>query len=79
MLTSEFDLDIDTGRKVELHERVHRLRCRVDNIENPAMGTDLKLFARFLVDVRRAQHVNFSIVVGKGIGPRTWRRSAWPC
>ena len=68
---SELDLDIDAGGEVELHQRVHGLRRRVDDVEHPLMRADFELLARLLVDVRRAQTVNFSILVGSGIGPRT--------
>src|SRR5579883_2948388 len=53
---SELDLDIDAGGEVELHQRVHRLRRRIDDIEHPLMRADLELLARLLVDMRRAQH-----------------------
>ena len=50
----ELDLDIDAGGEVELHQRVHGLRRRIDDVEHPLMGADLELLARLLVDVRRA-------------------------
>src|SRR5262245_28368726 len=53
-LGAELDLDVDAGGEVELHQRVHRLRSRVDDVEDAPMGTDLELLARLLVDVRRA-------------------------
>src|SRR5690625_7576503 len=56
MPSSELDLDIDTGGKVELHQRVHRLRCRVDDIEQPLMRADLELLPAFLVHMRATQH-----------------------
>src|SRR5579862_1994711 len=56
---SELDLDIDAGREIELHQRVHGLRRRVDDIEHPLMRADFELFARFLIDVRRAQDREF--------------------
>src|ERR1700730_4069823 len=30
---SELDLDVDAGGEIELHQRVHRLRRRIDDIE----------------------------------------------
>src|SRR5215467_6605186 len=51
---SELDLDIDAGGEVELHQRVHRLRRRIDDVEHALVGADLELLARLLVDVRRA-------------------------
>src|SRR6516164_7978765 len=53
---SEFDLDIDAGSEIELHQSVDGLRSRVDNVEHPLVGADLELLARLLVDVRRTQH-----------------------
>src|SRR6202035_878696 len=52
----ELDLDIDASGEVELHQRIDGLRRRVDDVENPLMGADLELLARFLVDMGRAQH-----------------------
>src|SRR5690625_7598053 len=56
MPSSELDLDIDTGGEVELHQRVHRLRRRVDDIEQPLMRADLELLPAFLVHVGATQH-----------------------
>src|ERR1019366_3891506 len=44
------------GRHFELHERVHRLLRRLENIETALMGADLKLLSRLLVHVRGTQH-----------------------
>src|SRR6185503_15085240 len=53
---SELDLDIDASGEVELHQRVHGLRRRIDDVEEALMGAHLELFAALLVDVRRAVH-----------------------
>src|SRR5215510_9105215 len=53
---SELDLDVDAGGEIELHQRIHRLRRRVDDIEQPLVGAHLELLAALLVDVRRAVH-----------------------
>src|SRR6266850_7945578 len=53
----DLDLYIDSGRQIELHERVHGLVRRVDDVHQPQMRADLQLVARRLVDVRRAQQV----------------------
>src|ERR1700716_1297457 len=50
---SELDLDVDTRGKIELHQRVHRLRRRIDDIEQPLVCAHLELLAALLVDVRR--------------------------
>src|SRR3989441_3717051 len=57
MLFSErLDLHIDAGRQIELHQRVHRLRRRLEDVDEPLVRADLELLARLLVDVRRPQH-----------------------
>src|SRR4029077_7857619 len=49
-------LDIDAGGEIELHQRVYRLRRRIDDVEHALVGPDLELLARLLVDMRRTQH-----------------------
>src|SRR5690606_9408734 len=44
------DLGIDARRQIELHQRIHRLRRRIENIHEPLVGANLELLARFLVD-----------------------------
>src|ERR1700760_2894053 len=51
--SSQLDLDIDTGRQIELHQRVDGLRRRIDNVEQALVGPHLELLAALLVDVRR--------------------------
>src|SRR5882672_8364516 len=53
---SELDLDVDAGGEIELHQRVHRLRRRIDDVEEALVGAHLELLAALLVDVRRAVH-----------------------
>src|SRR5258708_28854986 len=50
----KLDLDVHAGGEVELHQRVQRLRRRVDDVEQAAMSPDLNLLAALLVDVRAA-------------------------
>src|SRR5579859_5039292 len=52
--SSELDLDVDAGGKVEAHQRVHRLRRRVDDVDQPLVRPHLEVLARVLVLVRRA-------------------------
>src|SRR5579862_425718 len=57
MLASEgFDFNIHAGRKIELHERVNRIGCGLENVDQALVGTHFELLARFFVDVRRAQN-----------------------
>src|SRR4051812_37247303 len=53
-LTSELDLDVDTGRQVEAHERVDGLRRGVDDVDETLVGAHLEVLAAVLVLVRRA-------------------------
>src|SRR6185295_13423278 len=53
----DLDLHVDSGGKIELHERIDRLVRRVDDVHQSQMRADLELVARRLVDVRRAQQV----------------------
>src|SRR5215467_6866909 len=50
---SELDLDVDAGCQIKLHQRVHRLRRRIDDVEQALVGAHLELLAALLVDVRR--------------------------
>src|SRR3972149_8174673 len=51
------DLHVHAGRQIELHQRIHRLVGRIDDVHQPEMGPDLELLARGLVGMRRAQQV----------------------
>src|ERR1700686_4179180 len=55
----QLDLDVDAGGEVELHQRVHGLRRRIDDVQEALMGAHLELFAALLVDMRRAVHREF--------------------
>ena len=50
----ELDLDIDTSRQVETHERVDGVGRRVEDVDEALVRAHLELLARVLVDVRRA-------------------------
>src|ERR1700687_4925406 len=54
--SSELDLDVDAGGEVELHQRVHRLRRRIDDVQKALMSAHLELLAALLVDVWRTVH-----------------------
>src|SRR6185312_6537486 len=51
--------DVDAGGEVELHQRVHGLRSRIDDVQEALVRAHLELFAALLVDVRRAVHRKF--------------------
>jgi len=42
-LTERLDLDVDTGRKIEFHECVDGLGCRLEDIDQPLVRPNLKL------------------------------------
>src|SRR5215472_17675862 len=50
----QFDLDVNAGGEVELHQRVYRLRRWIDDVQETLVRAHLELFAALLVDVRRA-------------------------
>src|SRR6266702_8831260 len=50
---SELDLDVDAGGKIELHQHVHRLRRRIDDVEQALVGAHPELLAALRVDMRR--------------------------
>src|SRR5438105_15811485 len=52
----ELDLDVHAGGEIELHQRIHRLRRRIDDIEQALVRAHFELLAAFLVDVRRSVH-----------------------
>ena len=52
----QLDLDVDAGGKIELHERVYRLRRGIDDVEKALIRANFELFTRFFIDVRRAVH-----------------------
>src|SRR4029077_2685931 len=53
---SELDLDVDAGRQLEPHERVDRLRRRVNDVDEALVRPHLEVLAAVLVLVRRADH-----------------------
>src|SRR6185312_7767218 len=55
-LTERLNLHIHSRRKIKLHQRIHRLRRRVENVQQTLMRADLELLSRLLVHVRRTQH-----------------------
>ena len=48
----QFDLDVDAGGEIELHQRIDGLVGRIDDIHQALVGADFVLIARILVDVR---------------------------
>src|SRR5277367_598644 len=55
-VTECFDFHVHAWRKIELHQRVDRVRCRLEDIDQTLVRAHLELLARFFVDVRRPQH-----------------------
>lgn len=51
----QLDLNIDTCGQVEFHQGVDRLRGRLINVDNAAVGAGFKMFAGILIDVRGAK------------------------
>src|SRR3954454_18090506 len=53
-MTSLLDVHVDRGRQIDAHERVHRLRCGIENVDEPLVRAHLEVLAAVLVLVRRA-------------------------
>src|SRR3954454_10978519 len=66
----QLDLDVDTSRQVESHERVDRLRGRVDDVDQSLVRAHLEVLARVLVLVRRADHAVAVDLSGQRHRPR---------
>src|SRR5450755_2953425 len=49
----QLDLDVYAGRKIKLHERIHRLVGGVQYVHQPLVRAQLKLIARVLIAMRR--------------------------
>src|SRR5688500_8379208 len=58
-LLVQLELNVDTGGKLELHERIDRLIRRVDDVHDAFVRAQLELVARVLVTVRRYQQREF--------------------
>src|SRR5436190_5389140 len=76
----DLDLDVDTGRKIQLGQRVDRLRTRVEDVDHTLVRLQLELLARLLVDVRGTEDRPSLCLGGKRNGtrhlrPRLLRRS----
>src|SRR3984893_1393787 len=55
-MSKSLDFYVHAWRKIEFHERVHRVRRGLENIDQALVRAHFELLTRFLVHVRRAQH-----------------------
>src|SRR6266550_1806842 len=51
---SLLDVHVDAGRQVDAHQRVDRLRRRVEDVDEPLVRAHLEVLSAVLVLVRRA-------------------------
>lgn len=65
----ELNLYIYTGSKVELHQSINGLGCRLNDIEQPFIRPHFELLARLFVNVRSAVYGELLFV------RRQWNRS----
>src|SRR5439155_13211652 len=63
---SQFDLDVDAGRKVESHQRVDGLRGRRVDVDQPLVRAHLEVLPRVLVLERTADHAVDVLLGGQG-------------
>src|SRR6266550_5419198 len=68
-----FDLHVHTSGQIEFCERVHRLRARIEDVDQALVRLELELLAALLVDVRAAQHRPQLPLGGQRDGPRHLR------
>src|SRR5918911_1663846 len=73
---SGFDLDVDTGRQVESHERVDRLRRRRVDVDQTLVRAHLEMLPRVLVLERAADHAVDVLLGGQRHGPGDGRAGA---
>src|SRR6202790_390423 len=50
------DFHVHTRRQIEFHQCVDRVRCGLENVDEPLVRAHLELLASLLVHVRRTQH-----------------------
>src|SRR5439155_23804029 len=50
----QLNFHVHAGRQVQLHQRIHRLRRRFHDIQQPLVSPDLELLTGLLVDMRGA-------------------------
>src|ERR1700676_4568047 len=55
-MSKRLDFHVYAWRKIEFHQRIHRVRCGLENIDQALVRAHFELLTRFLVHVRRAQH-----------------------
>src|SRR6185295_1278212 len=50
------NLNVHARGQIQLHQRINRLRRRIENVHQPLVRANFELLARLLIDVRRTQH-----------------------
>ncbi len=72
LLLESLDFYVHTCRKIELHQRVHRLLRGLEDVDQPLVRADLERLSRDFLSTcgeRSTQYLFFT--VGNGIGPAT--------
>src|SRR5687767_4345009 len=71
-MSSELDLDVDAGRKIEPHQGVDRFRGRAVDVDQALVRAHLEVLARVLVLERTADHAVDVLLGGQrhGAGDR---------
>src|SRR5690348_8990038 len=62
----ELDLDVDARGEIEAHQRVHGLRRRAVDVDQPLVRAHLEVLARVLVLERAADHAVHVFLGGQG-------------
>src|SRR5271154_2243016 len=76
LFTKRFDLDVDTRGEIKLHQRIHGLLRRLENVKQALVGANFKLLAGLLVHVWLTQYAIFVLYRGQWNRARDLRASA---
>src|SRR5580704_5348693 len=76
LFPKSLDLHIHARGQIELHQRIHRLLRRLENIEQTLMRADLELLPRLFVHMRRTQHAVLVLHRGQRNRSRNLRAGA---
>ena len=67
----ETNLNIDTRRQIQAHQRVNCLSIGIHNVDQTFVRPNLEMFVRILSINELRRTVKRSLRVGSGIGPKT--------
>ena len=75
-LAKRLDLDVDACRQIQLHQRIHGLRRRLEDVDQALVRSDLELLPRLLSTCGERSTVHLLIEVREAESARQPRASA---